>query len=227
MIGLLSYSAEPDLACMYSLLSSQPAAILAGWHLMMSCRFGDSILPRARCSLLGEFARSDCDKLLMIDDDVSWQAEHLVRILRHEEDLVGGVYPKKSDEVAYPAVLHPDRPAIRPDGLVEVAGLPGGFVCISKNAAWKIIEAYSKQVFWDMASCTDCWAVWDFGVRPEGWHGEDYRFCDRWREIGGKLYADTEIPLSHTGRKTWTGDFGKWLRLLPADPYDVMPAYQG
>lgn len=218
MVGLLSYRAEPDLACMYALLSSQPAAIMAGWHLVMSCRFGDSILPRARCSLLGEFVRSDCEKLLMIDDDVSWQPEGLIRILGHREDIVGGVYPKKGDDLSYPALLRKDRPPIREDGLVEVDGLPGGFMCIGRNAAWKLVERYSQNVYWDQASGLDCWVLWDFGWKPEGWHGEDYRFCDRWKAMGGKLWADTGIPLSHTGKKTWTGDFGAWLRREYAKP---------
>ena len=212
MVGLLSYTAQPDLACLYSLTASIPHAIMAGWHLVMSARYGDSILPRARCSILGEFARSDCEKLLMVDDDVSWKPEHLIRILSHDEDFVGGVYPKKKDEVEYPVTYSPDIDSKVDDrGLVEVKGVPGGFLCISRNAAWKMIERYAEKVYWDASSDTDCWALWDFYTRPEGWHGEDFRFCDRWRSMGGKVYADT-IPLSHAGRKVWEGNFGEWIK---------------
>lgn len=211
MLGLLSYGAKPELACLHSILTTMPVAMLAGWHVSFSCRYGDSILPRARCSLLGEFVRSSHERLVMVDDDVSWKAEDFLRLINHDADLVGGVYPKKSDDVAYPALLK-EGATIQPNGLIEVEGLPGGFMSLSKAGAERLVEAYSDRVYWDVASEIDCWALWDFGFKPEGWHGEDYRFCDRWKAIGGKVWADTEIKLGHTGKKTWAGDFGGWLR---------------
>ena len=33
---------------------------------------------------------------------------------------------------------------------------------------------------------------------------EDWAFCSRWRNIGGKIYADTSIALRHIGKVPYT-----------------------
>ena len=35
---------------------------------------------------------------------------------------------------------------------------------------------------------------------------EDYAFCRRWREIGGRIWADLNIRLTHSGAHAYTGD---------------------
>ena len=42
--------------------------------------------------------------------------------------------------------------------------------------------------------------------------GEDYSFCRRWRDIGGKVWLDPEIKLGHIGFKTFVGTIGSWLK---------------
>jgi hypothetical protein len=41
---------------------------------------------------------------------------------------------------------------------------------------------------------------------------EDYSFCQRWRDIGGQVWADPNIRMAHVGTKTFDGHFGEWLR---------------
>lgn len=35
---------------------------------------------------------------------------------------------------------------------------------------------------------------------------EDYAFCKRWRDLGGKIWIDPDISLNHIGKHTFTGD---------------------
>tara|TARA_Y100001938_G_scaffold119261_1_gene165142 strand:+ start:9610 stop:10428 length:819 start_codon:yes stop_codon:yes gene_type:complete len=35
---------------------------------------------------------------------------------------------------------------------------------------------------------------------------EDYAFCKRWRDIGGKIWVDPDISLNHIGKHTYMGD---------------------
>lgn len=44
--------------------------------------------------------------------------------------------------------------------------------------------------------------MWNFfhaGNRDGRWYSEDWHFCFKWRELGGKIYADTRVQLCHTG----------------------------
>ena len=36
--------------------------------------------------------------------------------------------------------------------------------------------------------------------------GEDFGFCQRWRDMGGRIWVDPDICLNHIGRYTFTGD---------------------
>jgi hypothetical protein len=41
---------------------------------------------------------------------------------------------------------------------------------------------------------------------------EDYAFCQRWRDIGGKVYLDVNIPMGHVGPKMYHGCLGEWAK---------------
>lgn len=43
-------------------------------------------------------------------------------------------------------------------------------------------------------------------------YGEDYSFCRRWRDIGGRVWIDPEIRMGHCGYKTFVGSVGEWLK---------------
>jgi hypothetical protein len=34
---------------------------------------------------------------------------------------------------------------------------------------------------------------------------EDWMFCERWRKIGGEVFADISIDLTHTGQEDFKG----------------------
>jgi hypothetical protein len=41
---------------------------------------------------------------------------------------------------------------------------------------------------------------------------EDYAFCDRWRELGGRVFIDPSVRLSHVGEKAYAGVIAELLR---------------
>lgn len=45
---------------------------------------------------------------------------------------------------------------------------------------------------------------------------EDYAFCRRWRDLGGKVFVDTQSKLAHHGTFTYRGDFGAAFAQDPA-----------
>jgi hypothetical protein len=42
---------------------------------------------------------------------------------------------------------------------------------------------------------------------------EDYAFCRRWRDIGGKIWVELQCNLLHLGQHHFRGDLAESLRL--------------
>jgi len=52
---------------------------------------------------------------------------------------------------------------------------------------------------------------------------EDYSFCQRWRDLGGDVWADPDIELTHVGQTRWKGKLAEYLKLETAKPL-VIPS---
>ncbi len=59
------------------------------------------------------------------------------------------------------------------------------------------------------------WLFFDCMIDPDSgrYLSEDYAFCRRWRDMGGKVYADLTSRLNHLGQQTYSGNFGESLAL--------------
>jgi hypothetical protein len=151
---------------------------------------------------------------VFIDDDMSWEDGALLRLLSHPVDLVAGVYPKRQDKLEYPVRRLPGAELDRQSGLLEVRHLPTGFMRITRACAVEMIQKHQHLAYYDqdVAHTKTSYALFWFDLMkgesdtdlPEIW-GEDYTFCRRWREIGGKCYLDTYLTFRHIGRKAWEG----------------------
>jgi hypothetical protein len=58
------------------------------------------------------------------------------------------------------------------------------------------------------------WLFFDCMVDPESgrYLSEDYAFCRRWRDMGGKVYVDVDTPLQHLGQMAYSGNLFQSLR---------------
>lgn len=183
---------------------------------MIAEDIGNSDIAACRAAIMATFYRSDCDTLVYIDDDVFWNQGDLLKLIEYPVDVVGGVYPKKSDEIAFPIRMDV-RDEYRTDsetGLMEVAGLPGGFLKISRNCVEKMIEAYPKKTQRSNHESSEFWPLFDPVEIPNDRLSEDFSFCERWRRIGGKVWADFEMEMGHIGYKSFKGSMGNYLRSL-------------
>ena len=50
-----------------------------------------------------------------------------------------------------------------------------------------------------------CYALFDCGVEDNHYFSEDWLFCHRWSKMGGKLWIDISINLTHTGVEDYKG----------------------
>lgn len=192
----------------YSIQKSREALHEAGIGTAYLLLSGNCHVDDARNLVARSFLDSDCDDLVFLDADVSWEAQDLVRLCQHEADIVGGVYPyrrqDKPDEL--PARLIPGAEVV--DGLVEVEGLPTGFMRIRRE----VFEAIKPHVGSFPHEGSTLWLFFERTLEDGTRWGGDLNFCRRWRKTGGKIHADYEVVLGHVAKILVKGSLGSQLR---------------
>jgi hypothetical protein len=213
MVAIPAYTGQIHLGTMRSLFNDllQLQARGDDWELHDEC--GNALIADARALIVAQFLASSCDALVFIDSDVCWESGALLKLLDAPVDMVAGIYPQRKDPINY-CVKWIDKPdLIAENGLLQVAGVPAGFMKLSRKQLERMVEQYPDTEFYvENAKDNKAWALFcDYRI---GKHkmGEDYSFCRRWIDIGGKVWIDPEIKMGHTGYKTFNGHIGNWLR---------------
>lgn len=217
MLATPTYDGQVCQSYVASLAQSMLLLADAGIGVTYSNLAGDCHVDDARNALLREFMRSDCEELIFLDADVGWRPDDLVALALHEKDVIAGVYPKKWKlEEEYPVFVLPGS-VLQADenGLVEVAGVPTGFLKITRSALEKIHEAYGDRKYCGQGQdpSEPPYTIIFERLYEDGhrWSG-DYAFCKKWRDIGGKIYVDPEMHFVHEGNKIWGGSLGEYWR---------------
>lgn len=215
MVAIPAYTGTIHLATMRSLMTDLMALQARGddWTVFDEC--GNALIADARAVIVANFLSSDCDKLVFVDSDVSWEAGALLKLVDAPVDFVAGMYPQRKDPITY-CVKYCDNKELWADpktGLLEVMGVPAGFMCLSRNMLASMVDQYPDSEFYvETRPDKRAWALFaDYRI---GKHkmGEDYAFCRRWTDMGGKIWVSPEIKMGHTGNKTFIGNYGDWLR---------------
>ena len=213
MVAIPAYSGTIHLGTMRSLFTDLLAIQARGdvWSLHDEC--GNALIADARALIVAQFLASKADTLVFVDSDVCWEAGALLKLIDAPVDMVAGIYAQRKDPINY-CVKWKNKPELwAENGLLEVDGVPAGFMKLSRNQLEKMVEQYPDSEFYvETAPNQKCWALFaDYRI---GKHkmGEDYSFCKRWTDIGGKVWIDPEIKMGHIGYKTFNGHLGDYLR---------------
>lgn len=173
----------------------------------------------SRNVVAARFLKTDATHLMFIDNDVSAVKGAVTRLIDFNVDLVAAVYPKRQDPIVFPMRFLPgtDGPQGHPSGLLEVAGVAGGFLCIRRNVIQKLWDACPEHEYiTDLPPDRKARAIFDhYWFKDEkGTHrlSEDYAFCERWRKLGGKVLIDPEILMAHTGLKEFHGKLLDYMK---------------
>jgi hypothetical protein len=161
----------------------------------------------------------DATDLIMIDSDVCWQPNGLLDLLDHPVDFVCGAYPKRSMTLQFPMRQLPQGiMADTGSGLAEVEGMPGGFMKMSRNMLEKMTEHYAPTLTYaekynSSGKLVRLFHPYDYTHDDGSRHSlsEDYSFCQRWRDMGGKVYVDVMITMGHVGKYEYAGQLGQFL----------------
>jgi hypothetical protein len=97
------------------------------------------------------------------------------------------------------------------NGYMEVKHLATGFLMISRSALETMMAKYPETKYTDDVGHlvgeqnTFAYALFDCAVVEQQYYSEDWLFCKRWTDIGGKIYANVTIPLVHIGPEPYLG----------------------
>lgn len=204
---------------------SAPLITAAGFDEGMTFQTGCPYISGARASMLKQALNAKADIIVFLDDDVSWNPPDLLKLVQTEGDVVGGTYRCKEDDLNYMGRILQDAEghptSMREDGCLEAACLPAGFLKITKEAVFKFMRAYPELCYgppWDYAV-----DLFNHGAHEGLWWGEDYAFCRRWRDIGGKVWLVPDLNIDHNdwdiredgSWKVYDGNFHQYLLAQP------------
>lgn len=173
--------------------------------------------------------------LMFIDADISFRPEDVHRMLTFNHEVVAGVYPIKNyDWEKVKKKMSPEMEAgkLAETGL-HFVGLPcpekdretragfmtglyagSGFMMLRRSCLERMARAY-PQTKYNLAhvfplsgeKSDNLYALFDCMIEPEtkAYLSEDFTFCRRWRDIGGKIWLDPKSRLAHYGAYRYCG----------------------
>ena len=166
---------------------------------------GESLVCRARQTLLAAFMASKDEWLYWWDDDIQTlntggaDGNLLDMLLSHGKPFVGGLYSTRSITGHVAARMHDPLP--EPRRLWLVKWLAGGSMLVRRDAAEAICQASERYAPNERSGfgISQAWAAFSPYVVDGEYVSEDYAFCERWRDLGGDCYADLDVRLFHWG----------------------------
>lgn len=199
-------------------------------ELLLDTTENESLVHRARNVSVGRFMqKTDADYFMFVDADIHFDPDAVVRLIRSGHDISVACYPKKivmweqasqkfgEGDTRNPAMLASSLVVnfganTRPieNGFVEILDGPTGFMMIKRDVFTRM-EAH----FPDLKCMNDhqnrdfetYHAAFDCMIDPVSrrYLSEDYAFCRRWQQMGGRIFADVQTTLGHVGNLPFTG----------------------
>ena len=192
---------------------------------------GSSVISKARNELCAHFLMSDFTDLLFIDDDMQWSPNSVLRLIASDKPLIGGVGRMRVQKPNSDPAVWCWRPWHGPDGglrqdemgAIECLGFGAAFMLINRCVLHELAAAHPE---WKRPGAKD----WPDRLRDhyfqffrQDYEGreteasEDYVFCDRWRDHGGKIFVDPTIRLGHVGFWNYQGSLEEAVLVAAAD----------
>lgn len=177
----------------------------------------------------------DCTHLLFIDADLMFEPADVIACLASEKELVGGPYPMKTIDwefvrdlsLAHPTIPPEDlkrvarffhfnyndvQPTFQLDNFLEVHDISTGFMMIERSVFHKMAERwpnnryksnYAEEIV--NGKTRYVYNYFHAGVEDGVYLSEDYWFCARWRDLGGKVWLAPWMAMRHIGDYTYGG----------------------
>ena len=196
------YGGQITEVCFSSYLQWTILALQNNLDFMVDTLSNESNVNRARNSCAAKFLAGDATHLMFVDADIHFNPTDIVKLVAHDKDIVGGIYPQKT--LPPKMVVNTLDNAKTEGDLVEVGTLGTGFMLIKRGVFEHMIDAgtqkYTDSIGLSKAEDNHQYDFFNCTIDSQGRYlTEDWSFCRKWRELGGAIWADTTIALAHVG----------------------------
>lgn len=158
--------------------------------------------------------KNKSDYLLFVDDDMTFPADTLERLLAHGKDVIGvnsysrclplsstvGLMDKKGE------YMHPDKHTAWemqiPEGLFEAYFVGAGIMLIDMSVFGKI----KKPHF-----------TFTYDKNGQVIHGEDGNFCNQVKKAGMHVWCDASLDIGHLGEYSFSKPKEEFNTFLPSE----------
>ena len=150
--------------------------------------------------------------------DINWKKvkhDAVVNDIRYDELMT------KSLRFVVNPVRHNEQTELMVDnGAIEIFDAGTGFMLIQRSCFEKLIEAYPHLKYNDDTGSLNkkeqeyTYAFFNSYIdsHRKRFLSEDYGFCRYWQDIGGKVWVDPNINMTHLGRIKFTGNMLSYLQ---------------
>jgi hypothetical protein len=213
-IGITCYDHKIFGECSEAILKNCITLIKNG-HEVIPYYSNDLYIDRSRNMIANLFLDSDCDNLIFVDSDLSFDDDAMLQLLKYDKDIVAGAYPYKKAQEEYPVTLKFDSQMNCKDeetGLVSVTRVPTGLMRIQR----RVFEGYPAKR--DERKIDQ---FFETGMRFEdvNWWGEDSYFCKKVIELGFEIWLEPRLNFSHYGVTEFKGNYHEYLMGRRVDTY--------
>lgn len=166
---------------------------------------GYSQIDVARNEIVTHALSDGFEETMWIDSDVGFEPEAIEQLRSHKLPIVSGIYPKKGlRAIASHALPGCESMQFGSSGsLYEIKYAAAGFLLVQR----RVYEDIKQKL--ELPVCNERFdgrlipffqpMTVDEGTEP--WYlGEDFAFCERARQAGYQVMADTTIRLMHFGQ---------------------------
>jgi hypothetical protein len=222
-----------------SILGLQAVASQCGVQLYVDTIENESLVQRARNVAVGRFMqKSNAEYFMFIDADVHFDPHSVIRLIQSGHELSVACYPKKFVDwnQAAEAVKKGDERNMAMlsaslvvnfgaqkveivNGFAPILDGPTGFMLIKRCVFEKMEKAYPElncKNDHQNRDFDEYHAAFDCMIDPVSrrYLSEDYAFCRRWQQMGGKIYADTQTTLGHVGNLPFNGQLSERINVM-------------
>jgi glycosyltransferase involved in cell wall biosynthesis len=208
LIGTPSYDGKVDVWFANSLIATVKESIEKDIFVHAIYTSYDSLVQRARNSLIKLALDGGYDDLFFIDADVEWETEWFFNLLDRPEPIVGGALIKKTDKEGYTVkMLNKKLTWSQDKKLLDVDGVGTGFLKVSRFALeklWEMSDEYESEGEKHRM-------VFDIKVENGDLISEDYVLCNKWKSLGYKVWLNPTITCNHIGIKKFKGNLKNFI----------------
>jgi hypothetical protein len=224
LLATPAYGGQVTEGYFQSVMALTHSAYAKGIQVDVMTLTNESLITRGRNEIVATFMGGDWTHLFWVDADIRFRPEHVWRLLDAGHPVSAIPYAMKGLNWSKMAAVGGDEDSLRkasihsvvnvlpgetvqPDGFISAYDAGTGFMCIQREVIEKLIAAHPEVEY--TSDRVDGpggkrWAIFDVMIENGRYLSEDYTFCRRWQNLGGKVWVDSTSPiLGHQGAYTY------------------------